>query len=111
MMLVLWHQQRHKHVDIEKGNHGWRLFGTIHETVDIFNLEEWGARSWRKDRHATHKTYIRVGHPPEQGLRELVNLLAGSSRQISEPCFDLRVYGNGSRWHPGPSKPFLFILA
>ena len=111
VMLVLRHQQRHEHVHIEKRNHGRRLFGAIHQTVNVLGLEIWGARPSRKYRHTTLKTHIRVGHPPEQGFCELVDLLAGLVRQISEACFDLGIHGDGSRWHVDPSKPFHLIVA
>jgi hypothetical protein len=85
VMFMLRHQQRHEHVDLKKRNHSGRLFGTIHETVDILDFEDWGARSSRKYRHAMLKTHIRVSDPPEQGICELIDLLAGLACQISEP--------------------------
>jgi hypothetical protein len=110
-MLVLRRQQGLEHVHIEKRNHGWRLFGAVHQTVDILGLQNWGPRPPRKNRHAALKAHIPAGHPPEQGFRELVDFLAGLARQIGEACFDLRIHGDGSRWHVDPSKPFHLIFA
>jgi hypothetical protein len=102
-MLVFGHQQRNEHVHIEQRNHRERLFGLIQETVNVLDLEHWGARSSGKHRHATLETHIGVGYTPEQGFCEVVDVLPGLARQFSEPCFGLRIYGDSGRWHNDPS--------
>jgi hypothetical protein len=110
-MLVFRHQERHQHIDIEEGNHGRRLFGTINETIDVFDLEDRGAWPFGEYRYAAHKTHVCISHTPEQGFGELIDFLAGLARKLSETCFDLGVHPDGSRRHLKPPKPFFFILA
>lgn len=73
VMFVLRRHQCHKHVHIKERNHGRRLFGAIHQTVNVFGFENWRSQPAGKDGYATLETNVRIGYPPEQSVREAIN--------------------------------------
>jgi hypothetical protein len=92
VMLVLWHKQGNEYVDVEEGDHRGRLrVRTVRETGDILNFQDRGAGAARKRWHSPFEPDIGLGHSAQQSSDELINVLPGLGRKISDPCLEYRV--------------------
>ena len=77
---MLWDKQSDEHVHVEEGDHNGLRVLTIHDLVDVLNLQNGGARASRKHRDAAFEPNISLGDAAKQGLYEYIDFLAGLAR-------------------------------
>ena len=81
MVLVLWHEESDEDIHVKERDHEGRLrVRTIHEPVDILDLQDGGARASRKHRDAAFEPNIGLGDAAKQGLYKLIDFLACLAR-------------------------------
>jgi hypothetical protein len=97
VVLMLWHDQAHQHVDIEKTDHS--QLPAVSEPIDFFHSQYWSAGPTRKNGHSALEANVGICESPQQGLHEVIDMLPRLAGKHGEPFLQRSVHGNGGVRH------------